>query len=53
MHNESGRLIDGDDVGVLVEDVDGSVFGFRFEWRKFGRFNFDNFPAPQFVRRLV
>jgi hypothetical protein len=28
MHGHAGGLVDGDDVGVFVEDVEGNGFGF-------------------------
>jgi hypothetical protein len=52
MHDESRGLVDGHQIVILIEDIDGQVFGFRGERLELQRIDQDLFRTEQRKRRL-
>ena len=52
MNRHTRRLIDDNDVFVLVKDIEGYVFRFGSKWRTGTSFDRDAFACTQFMGRL-
>ena len=52
MHHQTCRLVDDDEVGVLVQDVERDVFRLWLRFFSFGNRECDGFFAAQLLRRI-